>query len=264
MKKISILALLLVVVGIVAVRANTLIEPSKKNATQIFNLSNFDELKASGIYAVEYEQTSSNTWGVEITAPENIISYIKVSKSRDCLVLSLNKGLSIKGDCKIKAKIKAPALKEIDMSGVTSFKADKINLAGRKFEADMSGASSLDIKSITAAKVELELSGASKTKFGNVSAQKIETEVSGAAHAKMSNVKSSEVEVEASGASNVELSGKADYVDFDASGASKINAKALSADQGKIEASGTSHLVAKIANVLSQRASGVSSIKNEK
>lgn len=264
MKRLSIIALLLAVVGIVSVQARTLIEPSKKTITKVFNLSNFDELKVSGIYAVEYEQTSDNTWSVEIIGPENIMPYVKVSKSRDCLSLSLEKELSTRGNYTLKAKIKAPALNEINLSGASSFKSDKINLAGRKFEIDAAGASGVNIKSIVATEVELDVNGASSATIGSVTAQEIEADASGASTLKLNGIKVSDLDAKATGASTVELNGKAGYAQLKASGASDIKAKSLSAVQGRVEASGSSGVDANISNILSQRASGASSIKNGK
>lgn len=264
MKKFSIIALLIAVTGLIAVQARTLIEPSKKTETKTFNITNFDELKVVSVYAVQYEQTAANNWSVEITAPQNIMPYVKVRKSGDCLVLGLEKGLSTRGDYDIKVKIKAPGLKEIDMSGASSFKADRINLAGRSFEIEASGASGIDIKSIVATKVEIDINGASTTKIGAVSAQQLEAEASGASTVKVSGIKASSVEGKASGASTVELAGKTDYATLKASGASNVKAASMSAAQGTLEASGASGVNARVANVLSQRASGASSIKNEK
>jgi len=264
MKRISLIAILLVAVGIIAVQARTLIEPSKKSQTKSFSITNFDELKVSCMYAVEYEQTSGNVWSVEITAPENIMPYVKVKRNGDCLILALEKGLSTRGGYDLKARIKAPYLKEIDLSGASSFKADRINLAGRVFELESSGASGVDIKSVTAAKAEIDISGASTAKFGTVTAQQVEVDGSGASTVKMTGIKSSSLEAEASGATTMELGGKTDYVELEASGASNIKARSLVASQGKLEASGASGINSKVSNVLYQRASGASSIKNEK
>lgn len=264
MKKISLLALLVLVCGIVAVSARTLIEPSKKSVSKSFNISNFDELKVAGVYEVEYEQTASNAWSVEVTAPENIMPYVKVRRSGDCLVLSLDKGLSTRDSYKLKAKVKAPVLEEIDLSGAASFKAGKINLAGRKFEIDASGASKYDIKSVVASEVEIDFTGASNLKIGTVIAEDIEIKSSGASDIDLPGISAQKVEVKASGASDIDLGGKAEYLAINASGATTVVAKSLKAVSGKLDASGASDISANVANPLLQRASGASSIKNKK
>lgn len=264
MKKISLIALLLVVVGIIAVQARTLVEPSKKTTSKSFNISNFDELKVAGVYDVEYEQTSGNTWSVEVSAPENIMPYVNVKRSGDCLVLSFEKGLSTRGNYDLKAKIKAPVLKEINLSSASSFKAAKINLPGRKLELDATGASDYEIKSVVASEVEIDLSGASTLKCASVIAQSIEIDASGASDVDLRNIKANDVEVDASGASDVDLAGKAEEVEIDASGASTVKAASLQAVSGKLVASGASDIKSNVANILLQRATGASSIKNKK
>lgn len=264
MKKIAIFTALLVVIGIVAVQARTLIEPSKKIETRSFNISNFDELKVVTVYDVEYEQTTGNTWSVEVSAPDNIMPYVRVSRKGDCLVLSLEKGLSTRGSYCLKAKIKAPVLSEIDLSGASSFKANKINLAGRELELDATGASKFDIKSVVASKVEIDFTGASSFKAGAVTAGELEIDSTGASDINISNITAANVEVDATGASNIDLSGKAEYVEIKATGASNIKAKSLKAISGKLQASGASVVSSHVANTLYMRATGASSIKNEK
>lgn len=264
MKKIALLTMLIVVCGIVAVASRTLIEPSKKSVTKSFNITNFNEIKVTGVYEVEYEQTSGNIWSVEVTAPDNIMPFVKVSRSRDCLVLSLEKGFSTRGSYSLKAKVKAPAVEEIDLAGASSLKAGKINLAGRVFEIDAKGASKFDIKSVVATKLEADMSGASNLKIGNVVADAVEIDAEGASDVNVAGITAANVEVDASGASDVSLGGKAEYVEIEASGASTVIAKSLKAVSGKLEASGASDIKCNVANVLQQRASGASSIKNEK
>lgn len=264
MKKFSIIAIIIAIAGMVYISAQTLIEPSKKNDTKTFAITNFDELKVASVYAVEYEQTDANSWSVEITAPQNIMPYVKVKKSGHCLTLALDKSLSTRGNYTLKAKIKAPALNEIDMNGASSFKSDKVNVAGRKLEIEASGASAVEIKTLVASSVELDLRGASSAKINGVSAQVMDLEVDGASNAKISGIKLNNIEVKATGASTAELAGNAQFAVIKATGASDVKAKSLSAAQGSLVASGASTIKAKIANILSQRASGASSIKNEK
>lgn len=262
MKKIFALSLLALVVGLVTFAAP--VAPSKKSLTKSFNITNFDELKVSCIYDVEYEQTSSNTWSVEITAPENIFPYLEVKRSGHCLVLSVSKKLSTQGDYKLKAKVKAPVLNEVTLSGASSFKAGKINLAGNKMEIEASGASKYDIKSVVASKLEVDMSGASSANIGSVAVQTVDLEASGASEVTLRNVTADKIEVEANGASTATLAGKTDNVEVQASGSSVVKCGSLKSRIGKLSASGASEISSSVSNVLLQRSSGASTIKNKK
>ena len=265
MKKLSLITLLIaLVVGIVAVEARTLIQPSKKIVTKSYKVSNFDELKVRSVYDVEYEQTSGNTWSVEITAPDNIMPYVEVRRSGSCLILALKKDLSTRGDYKLKAKIKAPALVDIELSGASSFKTGKINLAGRELEIDATGASEFDFKAIVASKFDVDLSGASTLKVGSVSATDINVDAAGASNVDMRGVSTSDTSLQASGASDIDIAGKTESLIVKASGASKVQTDALRTASGKLEARGASDIKAAVANVLYQRASGASTITNKK
>lgn len=262
MKKIFTLSLLALVVGLVALAAP--IMPSKKTVTKSFAITNFDELRVTCVYDVEYEQTSTNTWSVEITAPDNIFPYLEVKRSGHTLVLAVSKKLSTQGNYKLKAKIKAPMLKEVNLSGSSSFKAGKINLAGTKLELEASGASQYDIKSVIASKLDVDMSGSSMANIGSVAVQAVDVELSGASDAKLANITADNVEVEASGASSADVSGKTDSVEVGASGSSVVKASSLKSRIGKLSASGASDISANVANVLLQRSSGASTIKNKK
>lgn len=237
--------LLLTVVGAVAVQAcssATFIEPSNKMQSQSYNYANFDEIKVSSTFEVQYQQSADNSWSVEISAPDNIMPYVVVKQHEDGISLSLKDGISARKNYNLKAKIVAPSLEEIDLSGAASFVADNVNNAGRGIELNGSGASSFLIKTIVASEVEVDLSGASKLQ--------------------VSNIDTRELDIDASGASDATIAGKAQKVEFQASGASSINAKSLKAQVGELKASGASDINSSVANVLQQSSSGGSTIKN--
>lgn len=264
MKKILFMSAILAALCACIVYAATPVTPSKNKETKSYNITNFDELKVSCVYDVEFEQTTSNSWSVEVTAPQNVLPYLKVSRRGDCLILSVDRSLSLTKGYEIKAKIKAPALTEIDMSGASSFTASKINNAGRKLEVELSGASDFTVKEIIASKVEFDASGASNVKVSALTAGEMEADASGASDIEIGNIKVDNAEIEASGASDVKLTGKAGYAEFKISGASDLHAKSFKVDNGKVRASGASDAHINITNILMQNSSGSSTIKNEK
>lgn len=264
MKKIVLMSTFLLALCACIAYAAAPVTPSKNKETKSFNISNFDELKVSCVYDVEFEQTTSNSWSVEITAPQNIMPYLKVTRRGECLILSVDRSLSLTKSYEIKARIKAPALTEIDMSGASSFTASKLNNAGRKLEVELSGASGFTVKEIVATKVEFDASGASNVKVSNLTAGELDADAAGASDVEINNIKVDNAEIEASGASDVKLSGKAGFAEFKISGASDLHAKSFKVDNGKVRASGASDAHVNIANILLQNSSGSSSIKNEK
>lgn len=263
-KKISILGVTALLLGIFAVTAATPVTPSKSKKTQQYAVANFDKVKVSRMINVEYEQTNNNNWSVEVTAPENILPYVKVYRKGTSLMMTVDNGLSTTNGFDIKAKVKSPVIKEVDLNGASSFKAGKVNLAGQELELESSGASVIEIKDVIAGSLEIDVKGASSLNIGSTQSAKIEIDASGASVVGLKGVKSSNVEVEASGASSIELSGKTEYAEYEVSGASVLSAGSLSVNNGKIKATGASSAKVNISNVLMQHSSGASSIKNEK
>lgn len=263
-KKISLLSIVAMIAGVFAVIASTPVTPSKNKKTQSYALSNFNEIKAERMINIEYEQTDNNTWSVELTAPENIMPYIRVFRKGGCLVLTVDNGLSSTRDVEIKAKVKAPYVKEVKLSGASSFKSGKINLAGQQLELDGGGASVFEIKGIVASSLEIDINGATTVNVGNTQSDMIEVEASGASVVGLKNIKARNIEVEGSGASCIELSGKTDYAEYKVTGASELTAGSLSVSNGKVKATGASNAKVRINNILMQQSSGASTIKNEK
>lgn len=250
--------LLLVAVGVVAIQARASVDPSNKIETKSFNFSNFNEVSVSANFDVEYVQSSGNTWCVEVTAPDNIIPYVVVKRHEEGISLSL-KGVSTDKDFTLKAKIVAPALEEIKLSGASTFSANEINV--HSLDLDALGASSFKIQKIASSDLEVKLSGASVANINGVDTGEFDLDLSGASIADI-KVKTGEADVELSGASVVTLSGNVGYVEMEASGASTINAKSFKANSGSLQATGASKIDASIANLTQQRATGGSTINN--
>ena len=250
--------LLLVAVGVVAIQARASVDPSNKIETKSFNFSNFDEIRVTDSFDVEYVQSTGNTWSVEVTAPDNIIPYVVVKRHEEGISLSL-KGVSTDKDFTLKAKIVAPALEEINISGASSFSANEINVHSLDLEA--SGASYFNIKKIASSDLEIKLTGASATNIEGVDTGEFDLDLSGASKADI-KIKTGEADVELSGASVATLSGNVGNVEMEASGASTINAKSFNANNGSLQASGASKIDANVANLRHQRATGGSTINN--
>jgi hypothetical protein len=107
----------------------------------------------------------------------------------------------------------------------------------------------------------LEVSGASTVNInGSLKANSLAIEISGASEMKgalaVKNLK-----MDLSGASVVRLTGMAENASIDASGAVKVNGFDLEVQNGKLEASGASHITLNVSKELNANASGGSSIQ---
>lgn len=85
-------------------------------------------------------------------------------------------------------------------------------------------------------------------------------QISGASSANVSNVKPDLIELKASGASKIKIDGEAIRLTADASGASKIDAENLKAEDAFIDASGASSAIVFATEELNADASGASKI----
>ncbi|MEJ7860266.1 MAG: head GIN domain-containing protein [Pyrinomonadaceae bacterium] len=84
--------------------------------------------------------------------------------------------------------------------------------------------------------------------------------ISGASTASVSNVKADALDLDASGASKITIDGEAKDLTAEASGASEINAEKLRVENADVEATGASSATISAANELKADASGASSI----
>jgi len=99
-----------------------------------------------------------------------------------------------------------PHLYEVDLSGAVRGAAQGFT-SSHDFIGDLSGASSLDMRDMSAGDVEFDLSGASRV-TGDIIAGDADLDVSGASNVQLQGA-ASDMEIEASGASHVDL---ADFV----------------------------------------------------
>ena len=203
--------------------------------TKQFNFSDFNKVEVGS--AFQFEIVQSTSYGVSITADDNLFEHINVSKSGETLKIDL-KMISLHWPVTLKAAVSMPQLRGLDISG-----ASKGNVSGFSSEdnldVEVSGASSLELLDISAGDIELNVSGASKVtgdlSAGNVdfdisgastvqlegSASNIVADASGASHAKLGGLAVNNADISLGGASTgtVNLSGR---LDADLSGASKL------------------------------------------
>ncbi len=233
--------------------------------TEKFNFGEISAIKAGFNYNVEV--TYGKTESVTVTYPEDFEKYLDIRCENGKLILS-TKALpkrgyrSINGD-EFTVKLKMRKINSLDFSGASTLTTDGNFTADNTLRCDFSGAADLNGINISARVLEYEFSGASngliKGEFGSVSGN-----VSGAANLTLKIAKNTErfyadlsgaVEfkayaenvtgetvIEISGAAEALISGNTDIISLEASGASEINAKDMTANRGTAVASGSSSI----------------------
>ena len=235
---------------------------AKGYITRDYDFRGFDELCISGRFQVTL--TKSPDYKVKVTIPAEAENLIAVRMEDGTLKIGWNKNLTERwhknlDDMTFSAEISMPVLRELEMSGASTFECDdKLTLENDDFSMDISGASrvkslKINAKEIDAeicgaaycnlagsfGKAEIEASGAANCDF-NITSDYLEIDVSGASSCDIEG-KFGTVTADVSGASNTDISGSAEKLSADVSGASKLRAKGLEAKDVTVEASGASH-----------------------
>jgi len=190
-------------------------------------------------HACELEVICSDSYSVSVTADDDTIKSVEVTKEGETLKirrsLSLFRGL-ISGTFSV--KITMPVLRGLDLSG-----ASKGTVSGfsskSSLGANLKGASSLAMLNMSAGDMKFKLSGASK--------------VTG-------QIKGADAEFNLSGASKVELEGSAGNIVIDASGASHVDLTGFHVDSANVKLSGASHSTVNTDGQLDADLSGASKL----
>ncbi len=194
-----------------------LVMGSGKSATRDFNLTDFTQLDVGNAFQVEV--TQADTFGVTITADDNLFDYIRVTREGNTLRISLDPthryslGLNA-----MQAKIKMPTLEGVVFSGAT-----RGTIAGfkstRDLSVNLSGASGLT-GGIDAGNVSLEASGASSVTLTG-SGKDARLNASGASRFNLGDFALDTADVTLSGASSGAVNAKS-KLGYDLSGASNL------------------------------------------
>jgi hypothetical protein len=182
------------------------------------------------------EITQSNSYSIKITADENIMEHIQVSKTGETLSISIKPGILIQA-VTLKADITMPELHELRFSGATHGIATGFS-SPHNLTLTLSGASSLD-PDISAGHAEISLSGASNLK-GTLTA-------------------SGDAKLIISGASTVELTGSAEDLEIgEGAGASHLDLSTFPVTNANVNLSGGSSATIKLDGRLDADISGAS------
>ena len=236
MKKLLILAFIVVVFLVfgLMVGCGFVLTGSGDLKTEEFAFSDFNRVEVSS--AFEYEISQSNSYGISITADDNVIEKVQVTKEGDTLKISLETTPRL-GSLTLKAIVTMPYLRSLAISGASRGTVSGFSSAN-DVDIEVSGASKVT-GDITAGDVDFNVSGASTVQLEG-SANDIVANVSGASRFNLGGFTVNNANVTFSGASTgtVNLSGK---LDANLSGASKL-AYVGEPTMGTINTSGASTL----------------------
>jgi hypothetical protein len=202
--------------------------------TRDFDYSDFTRLEVGNAFRVEVNPSES--FSISITLDDNMFDYLYVSKSGETLKIRLKSGYRYSNHTAI-AEVAMPEIQRLELSGATSGTVEGFSSI-RDFTAEISGASSLDIAFMTTGGVDFGLSGASRL-AGNI-------------------VAGGDARFNLSGASSIALSGSADDLNADASGASHLELDDFTVRNANIEFSGASNGTVNMDGTLNVDLSGAS------
>jgi hypothetical protein len=168
--------------------------------------------------ASEIEITVGAAQSLEISIDDNIISSVKTTVSGDTLKIEREGKFS--NSKSLKVRITVPELTGADISGAST--ANIKNVKADKLTLEASGASRITIEG-EAKDLTAEANGASTIIADNLRTEKTKVEASGAS--KVSVFATESLDAIASGASGVVYAGNPKSLNKDASGASSVSAK---------------------------------------
>lgn len=180
----------------------TLKESDAKNASGVYNYSDFNAIEANGAASIYLTQDS--VYKFEMKGDKNLISRMKVKQVGNKLVIDddtdwLDK---IEGQ-KCEIHISLPVLKSLELSGANSTKTTNLFKQSEGITMDLSGAGSMNLN-VEAPSLSIDASGATSLNLrGKVTTFKVD--MSGAGSVSAMELETEDAEIESSGAGSVSV-----------------------------------------------------------
>jgi hypothetical protein len=212
----AVLVVVLITSGLLVGCTGVRVTGSGNVISKTFEFSDFTGIKVEN--GLQVELTKSGTFSVEVTADDNVMEYIEISKSGDTLRIRPKGNVAFR-EATLTVKVTMPELYKIELSGGS--------------HASASGFDSLHDLSV-------RLSGGSHV-------SDILTP---------SDITAGDVDFNLSGGSHVTLSGSADDLNVKCSGGSHIDLEGFSVNNADINLSGGSHATVNVGGTLNAKLSG--------
>jgi hypothetical protein len=198
-----------------------------------YDYQDFNEVQISSNF--QFQITQSSTYGVSVSAHENIVEHLDIVQAGKTLRVNFKSGSYTNTD--VKVTITMPELDRLTASGASQGSAQGFK-SSADFEASVTGASQTDLNIETGA-AKLDISGASK--------------ISG-------TLKAADTRINISGASRCEINGTAGSTRIDVSGVSHFDSPDFQMQNTDITVSGVSDANVNTLGDLSINASGASKV----
>jgi hypothetical protein len=183
--------------------------------TEAYAFTDFTKVEIGSAFEFEIKQSSS--YSINVTADDNVMDYVQVSKDGQTLKIRLRRFLSL-GPVTLRASVTMPQLSDLTVSGASRGTVSGFS-STEDLDITVSGASRVT-GDIVAGNVEFGISGASTIQLEG-SADDIDANVSGASHFNLDDFIVNNADINFSGASSgtVNLTGR---LDANVSGASRL------------------------------------------
>ena len=184
----------------------------------------------------EFDITQSDSYSISITADDNVMQHVRVTKSGDTLKIDLGT-FARPISATLEATVTMPRLYDLEASGACHGTISGFN-SSEDLNIEVSGASKVE-GDITASNTNFDISGASTLELEGTAGD-MEAEVSGASHLNLDKFTVNNADVTLSGASNGTVNVN-EILDANLSGASHLRYIGVPR-MGDINTSGASSL----------------------
>ena len=212
------------------------IEGNGRIATETRNTGNFERLVSYGSFVIDIIPDSEPA--LEITADENLISYIKTSIQGNSLVIETQNGRCLRSAEPIRLTVSTGNLEKIKLAGAGLITCR--NLETDILDIELPGSGQILVDSLVANELNAELSGS-----GEISCMK-------------ASLKYTYASIPGSGF--IELSGVTGTSDFDLSGSGMIRALDLISNTCYADISGSGNIYTSVTETLDISISGSGSL----
>jgi len=236
MKKLiaALMVALLVILGLMASCAGVKVLGSGNVINEVFDLSDFNRIKAQNGFQVEV--TKSDSFSVVAIVDDNVLEHIEIKISGNTLILRPKANRSFRS-VTLSARVTMPNIDKLELSGGAKVEINGFD-SSNNLPIKLSGGSHLN-GSVTAGDVNLSLSGGSHVNL------------SGSANELVAN---------GSGGSHISLSGSAENIVIKGSGGSHFNLDSYPVNDADINLSGGSHADVNVNGTLNVKISGQSEV----
>ena len=203
---------------------------------------------------------TGGAYSVSIKGYENLVNLLETEVEGNALAIRLKEQCIFKQRVELRVTMPVPVQRlSLGSNCALSLQQD---VDARSFDVGLSGAASLKFGGpVAAEKAELSLSGASRLEGGSrFAVRDASLSLSGACNLSLSAVEAGSVSVDASGACDFKLSGTADALSVEVSGAGDGDCRDLKARSAECRLSGAADCSVYASERLKARASGASDV----